>query len=129
MEDLFKKFVYTGVGVANTAVENIQKSLNNMADKGKNSEEEGRKLVEEAIKDTKTKRNELEARFKNVVDKALGSLDFPTRGEVERLNAKISELEDKLFATNLEKDNQSAAPENERLEVLEEAIFTSGKLS
>ncbi len=93
MEDLFKKVMYTGVGVVSTAAENVQQSINELVEKRKLSETEGKKVVEDVLIDTKNKRDEFETKLKDLINKTLGRLDFPTRTEVEKLNARIAQLE------------------------------------
>lgn len=96
MEDLFKKFVYTGVGIVSETAEKVQHSIDELIEKGKISEDEGKKVVENVMADTKQKREDFEGKLKGMVDKMLAQFDFPTRTEVESLNAKIAELEAKL---------------------------------
>ncbi len=99
MEDLFKKFVYTGVGIVSETAEKVQQSIDELIEKGKISEDEGKKVVENVMSDTKQRREEFEGKLKGMVDKMLAQFDFPTRTEVESLNAKIAELEAKVAAS------------------------------
>jgi polyhydroxyalkanoate synthesis regulator phasin len=50
MEDLFKKFVYTGVGMVSSSLEKFQKSVEKLVDEDKLSQEEGKKLVDDLFK-------------------------------------------------------------------------------
>ena len=45
MEDLFKKFVYTGVGLVSLTAEKLQKSIDTLVEEEKISEKEGKKIV------------------------------------------------------------------------------------
>lgn len=96
MEDLFKKFLYTGVGIVSNTAERVQKAINELVEKGKLSEEEGKKMLDEFISDADAKKQEYEGKVKDLVDKALNKLDLSSREEVEKLNARIAELEEKL---------------------------------
>lgn len=96
MEDLFKKFLYTGVGLVSNNAEQLQKSVKDLIDKGRLSEEEGRKVVDDLIDDTNNKREEFEGRLKGLVDGILGKLDLPSREEVGSLKSRIAELEEEL---------------------------------
>ncbi len=98
MEDLFKKFLYTGVGIVSTTAEVLQKSVDEWIDKGSISKEEGKKIVGDFIAEASEKKTEIEGQMKGLMDKAMSKLDFPTRDEIEKLNARIAELEEKLAA-------------------------------
>lgn len=98
MEDLFKKFLYTGVGLVSHNAEMLQKNVKELIEKGKLSEEEGRKVVDDLIDDTNNKREEFEDRLKGLVDSILGKLDLPSREEVSSLKSRIAELEEELAA-------------------------------
>ncbi|NJN28389.1 MAG: hypothetical protein HC819_21660 [Cyclobacteriaceae bacterium] len=51
MEDLFKKFLYTGVGLMAMTAEKIQKSVDSLVSEGKLSIEEGKKLIDKLVKE------------------------------------------------------------------------------
>lgn len=53
MEDLFKNFLYTGVGLVAMTAEKIQKSVGNLINDGKLSIEEGKKVIDKLVKDGK----------------------------------------------------------------------------
>ncbi len=96
MEDLFKKFLYTGVGIVSTTAEKIQKTVDELVEKGNLSEEEGKKVVNDFVSDTENKKNEFETKLKELVNGVVQKFDFTSREEIEKLNARIAELEAKL---------------------------------
>ena len=49
MEDLFKKFLYTGVGLVAMTTEKIQKSVDKLISDGKLSIEEGKKIIDKLV--------------------------------------------------------------------------------
>ena len=93
MADLLKKVLYTGVGLVSTTTEKMQTLVQELVDKGRISEEEGKKVVEDFLQDTKTKRNEFENRFKEVVERIVSKFNFVPADKVEALNAKLEEME------------------------------------
>ena len=103
MEDLFKKFIYTGVGLVAQNAEILQKNVNDLIKKGKLTEEEGRKVVDDLVDDTNGKKEEFEDRLKSVVNSVLAKLDLPSREEIKGLKTRISELEEELTATKTTK--------------------------
>lgn len=98
MESLFKKFIYTGVGIVSTVNGKFQKDVNEWVAKGKLTEEEGKKVVNDLVNDTEGKKSEYEGKLKDYTEKFLARFDVPTRGEIASLHAKVEELEAKLEA-------------------------------
>ena len=64
MEDLFKKFLYTSVGLVSSTVEKIQTSVDKLVDEDKLSQDEGKKIVDDLVKNTEAKREEFENKLK-----------------------------------------------------------------
>jgi len=93
MEDFFKKFIYTGVGWISVTTERFKKTIDGFISDGKISEGEGKKIVDDFLKNTETKKDEIETQFGSVVDKIIKSFSFATTTEVEALEKKIADLE------------------------------------
>jgi len=93
MEDLFKKFIYTGVGWISITTEKFKKTIEQFIEDGKISAEEGKKVVDDFIKNTETKKDELEDQFNSAIDKLLNSLKFAKAEDIEKLKKRIAELE------------------------------------
>ncbi len=96
--ELFKKVLYTGVGVVSTTTGRVKKSIEGLSQKSEEAEVEGKKIVEDMVEDVKTRSESVSTQFKKIIDTVLGQFDFPNRTEAEKLNAKIAELEEKLTA-------------------------------
>lgn len=96
MEDLFKKFLYTGVGLVASTAEKMQSNINETIDKTKEREKVGVKLVTDLKKDTGDKYQEIEERFRSVLDTILTRFDLPNPDEFRDLKQKVAELEAKL---------------------------------
>jgi polyhydroxyalkanoate synthesis regulator phasin len=93
VEDMFKTVVYTGVGIAATATEKFQKTIDEMVEKGKIPAEDGRKYVEDFFKDTEGRREEFEDRFKSTVKSVVDKFDFPTKKDYQALVKRVEKLE------------------------------------
>lgn len=96
MEGLFKKFIYTGVGLVSLTAERLQKSVDELVSKGKLSEDEGRKVVDDLMTETEGKREEFESRIRSIVEKVMNRIDYPSHKEVQDLRARIEVLETRL---------------------------------
>lgn len=100
--ELLKKVLYTGVGVVSTTTDRVKQSIDELTQVGEEAQEEGKKKVDVFTDEMNTRREDISARFKSIIDTVLGQFDLPNRTEAESLNAKIAELEEKLAATQKE---------------------------
>ena len=94
MEDLFKKFVYTSVGLVSSSVEKMQKSVEKLVDEDKLSQEEGKKIVDDLFSNTESKAKDWEDKLRNLVEEAMTRMNFATQSQVKELEARIAELEE-----------------------------------
>lgn len=93
MENLFKKFVYTGVGLVSTSADKAKVFFDKLVEEGKVSAEEGKKIVEEFNKNTETKKEELETQFSSIVEKIVKSFKFVTNDDINELANRVTMLE------------------------------------
>ena len=95
MEDLFKKFLYGGVGLVALTAEKIQKTVDNLVSENKLTTDEGKKIVNDFVKNTQTKREEFESQLKSITEKVVRSFDFATDHELKALKKRVDALEAK----------------------------------
>ncbi len=95
MEDLFKKVIYTGVGLVSTTAEKIQTNIDELVKKGSLSEEEGKKVVEDLLENTESKKEEFEGKLKEMINNAIEALNLPSKSDIDNLMTRIKELETK----------------------------------
>lgn len=95
MEDLFKKVIYTGVGLVSTTAEKIQTNIDELVKKGSLSEEEGKKVVEDLLENTESKKEEFEGKLKEMINNAIAALNLPSKSDIDNLMTRIKELEAK----------------------------------
>ena len=110
MEDLFKKFLYTGVGLVTLTADKIQQAVNKLIDDNKISAEEGKKIVDDFIKNTQTKKDEFEAQLKSITERVVHSFDYASSEEVRILRERVDVLEKEL-----KKGAKPAAPKKEKV--------------
>ncbi len=96
LEELFKKFVYTGVGLVALTKDRLQKTIDEMVKEDKISEKEGKKMLTDFFKNTESKKNELEGQLKKVVDKAVSKFKFANSSNLEELTNRVKVLEQLL---------------------------------
>lgn len=107
MEDLFKRFIYTGVGFVSMTADKFQKAINKLIDDNKISADEGRKIIDDFVKNTNERRHEFEAQLKSVSEKVIQGFNYPTRQEVDELKKRIEVLEKELKKSQSGKSTSS----------------------
>ncbi len=108
MEDMFKKFLYSGVGMVTATVEKVQSTVNKLVEEGKISENEGKKVIDDLLEDIDNKKDEYEGKARGLMENILAKFDYPTRKEVAALEDKIAELEAQLAAKSEPKEPTKA---------------------
>ena len=99
MEDLFKKFLYTGVGLVAMTAEKIQKSVDKLISDGKLSIEEGKKLINKLVDEGKLSTEEGEKVINDLVNKGKLSAEEGKKAVEDFLKnakTKTSEVESQV---------------------------------
>ena len=104
MEDLFKKFMYTGVGLVAHTVDKIQQSVNKLIEDNKISAEEGKKIVDDFIKNTQTKKDEFESQLKSISEKVIKGFNYAKKEDIDELKGRIEALEKELKKSKTKKE-------------------------
>lgn len=96
--ELLKNFVYAGVGLAALTTDKVKETVEDLVEKGKISDTEGKKIIEEFFKSTESKKDDFEAKMKSLGDNISSKFDFLKKedDEVATLKNRIEELEAKL---------------------------------
>lgn len=97
MENLIKKFFYTGVGLVSITAERLQKTVDEMVGEGKVTEEEGKKIVGSFIDDVEKRRDEFETNMMETIDKFTANTpEFLKNNFFTDIMDRLSAIEDKL---------------------------------
>ena len=107
MEDLFKKVLYTGVGLVAVGAEKLQEAVDKLVGDNKLSVEDGKKIVEDFFKNTEARRQEFEAKIKEATEKVIGSIPMVTKADFDTLVARVTALETKT--TEVKADETATA--------------------
>src|SRR5690606_23485477 len=84
------------LGLAALTIEQVQKGVDELVSNKKISKEEGRKIVEDVMQKTTSKKEELEGQFKKMAEEVMEKFSFSRNKEIEELEKRISILEAKL---------------------------------
>ena len=93
MEDLFKKVLYTGVGLVSVTAEKLQGTVDKLVAENKLSSEEGRKVVDELVKNTESKREEFEGQLKDLVEDVVNRVKIVSQKDFDALVKRVEALE------------------------------------
>jgi polyhydroxyalkanoate synthesis regulator phasin len=93
MEDLFKKFIYTGIGWVSNTTDKLKKNIEDFISEGKLSAEDGKKIVDEFLKNAETKKEEIENQFNKLLDELLKTISFAKSEELKKLEKRVAKLE------------------------------------
>ncbi len=96
MIDLIKKAVLTGVGIASLTKEKIEDLANELIEKGKMSEQEGEKLVQELLNRADESRESMKTQTENLVKKTIAKMQLARSEDIEILKAEIDKLREEI---------------------------------
>jgi polyhydroxyalkanoate synthesis regulator phasin len=103
MEDLFKKFMYTGIGLAAYTAEKFQKAIDGLVKENKMSSDEGKKVVDDFVKNMQTKREEFESQIKSITERVVRNFEFASAHDLKELQKRIQALEAKVEGSTMDK--------------------------
>jgi polyhydroxyalkanoate synthesis regulator phasin len=96
MVDLIKKAIYTGVGLAVLTKEKAEELVKELSQQAKLSEQEGKELLDNLLKQSEQARNDLQSKLDEAVLAVVNRLNLATKNEVASLRAKLDELSGKI---------------------------------
>jgi polyhydroxyalkanoate synthesis regulator phasin len=95
MKDLINKGLAFGLGLAVVSKEQIEKLVDELVKKGEVSAAESKDLIRELFEKGEAEKKEMNARIHQQLDKLLKELNIPTKADMDRLEQRIQELENK----------------------------------
>lgn len=94
--ETLKKLMYMAVGYAALQPEKITELTDSLLEKGKMTEEEGRKFIAEMGERTESFKKSLDEKIEEISKTVYGTLHLAQKEEVEALRERVKVLEDKL---------------------------------
>lgn len=89
MEDLFKKFIYAGVGFVSRTNDRVQDTINQLVQENKLSQKEGEQILKSLQKNTDTKRKEFETQINSIAKRVMKGMGVASNAEVEELKRTV----------------------------------------
>jgi len=93
MLDIVRKTLLLGIGLAAMTRDKIEEVAKKVVEEDKLSEEEGRKLAEDLLKQSDEARKNLKDQVEKFVDNTLEKLNSPSRKDLQQLEERIEKLE------------------------------------
>jgi len=93
---IFKEAFYLGLGAMSLTRERAEKIYEEMIAKGEASKEDAKQFIDDAIKKGEEERNEMRNMVRDEINDMRKDFSFVRKSEVETLEARIKELEEKL---------------------------------
>jgi poly(hydroxyalkanoate) granule-associated protein len=95
-----RRVLLAGVGAMALAQEEVEDFVNKLIERGEIAEKDGRKLVNDIMERRKSKSQEsthrLEEEVERRMENLLNRMNVPSKSDIEKLNAKITELSKKV---------------------------------
>ncbi|AIC94672.1 phasin family protein [Shouchella lehensis] len=102
MRDVLNNVYSLGVGAASASKEQIERTVNELVQRGEVKRSESNQLVDDLMEKGKKAQKEVESMITERVKQYLVSMDIPTQAEVDALKARVAILE-----KTLDKQNQA----------------------
>lgn len=96
MIELIKKAVLTGVGIASLTKDKIEDLAKELVVKGKMSEQEGEKLVQEILHRAEESRTTINNQTENIVRKTITKMQLARNEDIELLKAEVEKLREEI---------------------------------
>ncbi|MGK7395895.1 MAG: phasin family protein [Candidatus Cyclobacteriaceae bacterium M3_2C_046] len=88
-----KKIISTGLGAAILAKNKAQELIDDLVNKGKMTEEEGNKFLNDLKEETDKSKSDFENELRVMMRKILDRMNIASRQDIERLEKRIKILE------------------------------------
>ena len=95
MKDLINKGLAFGLGLAVVSKEQIEKLVDELVKKGEVNAGESKDLIRELFEKGEAGKKEMNDRIREQMEKFLKDLNIPTKADLERLEQRIQDLENK----------------------------------
>jgi polyhydroxyalkanoate synthesis regulator phasin len=93
MKEMLKNILYAGIGAAFLTKEKVEELKNELIEKGKMSQEEGRQFVDELLRKSEKAKDQLELWINKRVEDRIDQFNLATKDEVAELRRKVEELQ------------------------------------
>jgi len=94
--DAVRKVLLASVGAVALAQDEVEDFVNKLVDRGEIAEKDGKSLVRDMVEKRKKQTAKAEQELDQRIEELLHRMNVPTKGDIEALSAKITELSAKV---------------------------------
>lgn len=105
MEDILKKFIYTGVGLLSLTTTKFKEVIDDLVNDRKISEDEGKRIFADFLSKAKGSQRDFEQQINSVASQFGKDFKKTTTDELEELKKRVAILESKLNGSDLNTEN------------------------
>lgn len=105
MEDILKKFIYTGVGLLSLTTTKFKEVIDDLVKDRKISEDEGKRIFDDFLSKAKGSQRDFEQQINSVASQFGKDFKKTTTDELEELKKRVAILESKLNSSELGTEN------------------------
>jgi polyhydroxyalkanoate synthesis regulator phasin len=110
MVDALRKLLLAGLGTLDLTEEKAKAIFNDLVARGEMSKKDARELVQGWAKRAAEQRTRLQQDVDEAVSRAMNVMGLAKKSEVETLNARVADLEQKLAAAKAAGTPEDATP-------------------
>lgn len=121
MEDVLKRFIYTGVGLLSLTTTRIKETISELVSNRKITQEEGRKIMEDFAEMAKNHTDDFEEQIQSMSSRYGMDFAFSPESEIAMLKERVAALESRLENDRPEIASSQALknkPANERKRII-----------
>jgi polyhydroxyalkanoate synthesis regulator phasin len=96
MKESVRKLGLIGAGLWAMTEERVNELVKDLVDKGDISKEEGKKVVQDLVEESKKQRVDLEKKISEKMQDAISKADVFTRKDMSELESRLATLEDEI---------------------------------
>ena len=96
MQDFIKRAILMGAGLALVTTEKMKEAVDELVKKGELSENEARETLEDLKEKSQQVKKDWEEKIEEIIGRAMGRMNIPTRKELEELKTRLAKLEKSL---------------------------------
>jgi len=93
MKELLKSIAYTSIGAAFLTKDKIEELKDDLVERGKISQDEGKQFVDELVKKTDSIKDSLDLKISKIVEEKIKQLDIVTNDDFADLRRQVEELQ------------------------------------
>jgi len=88
-----KKSLLAGIGLALMTKDKVEELGKELVERGEMSEKEGKEFIDELVKKSEKARKDLDGKIERLVQDAIEKTNVATKKDIEKLAARIEQLE------------------------------------